>query len=525
MTSIVFAATTPENTPSTYRASTSANPNPMISPAFVEENYEVLESLLRERRRQRRNEDLRIGLEYFSEDYDEEREMEPRPEPNREATPPLWLRSLVVRRQRERIVGFEESSNREGSRGERNAEGSRPSEIETRENENRGVNLPPLLAAHLGRNENGQPLQSSLTSVHGGHQPSTSIGGISLLTLLMIEGKTLKDQENPLRTITEDRKAETSSPLTEDLITDCFPSCLKARERSLLQKRQLEVSTASSHDTNDCRQLRNQIEEAVKSGQLSHLVKGIKKERVKDSENQRVEGKKDKGDVPAEAPILMISQDDSYTNKNALEGFTSEGGEITFPLRGSNYSAPVIIKAKIFGREVSRVHMDSGSSCEVIYKHCFMKLRPSIRASKIDSKDPLIGFSGENLGLEGQQYKRWESWFPPFTGPSNFTPSKELVLYYRHTNPIRQLLEHFKGRLRDLLRANADVFAWTHADMIGIPRTIMVEGKPFNKEHKLSEYSHVKPIKQKRKGLGPDRNTTACKEVDELTKALQKVKH
>ncbi|GKG13771.1 hypothetical protein Tco_0350731, partial [Tanacetum coccineum] len=32
---------------------------------------------------------------------------------------------------------------------------------------------------------------------------------------------------------------------------------------------------------------------------------------------------------------------------------------------------------------------------------------------------------------------------------------------------------------------------------------------------------------KKRRGLGPDRNTTACKEVEELTKAgiLQEVKH
>ncbi|GKF46400.1 hypothetical protein Tco_0136202, partial [Tanacetum coccineum] len=61
----------------------------------------------------------------------------------------------------------------------------------------------------------------------------------------------------------------------------------------------------------------------------------------------------------------------------------------------------------------------------------------------------------------------------------------------------------------------------------GIPITIMVKGKPFNIEHKLNEYSHVKPIKQKRRGLGPDHSTVACKEVEELTKAgiLQKVKH
>nr|GEY04074.1 hypothetical protein [Tanacetum cinerariifolium] len=140
------------------------------------------------------------------------------------------------------------------------------------------------------------------------------------------------------------------------------------------RKENFERSTKSSWDNSRGQEGidRNQIEEAVKSGQLSHLVKG---------------------DMPAEVPILMIRQDKSYTKNNALEGFTSEGREITFLTIGSNSASSVIIKAKIFRREVSRVHMDSGSSCEVIYEHCFMKLRPSIRASKLDLKVPLIRFS------------------------------------------------------------------------------------------------------------------------------------
>ncbi|GKC69861.1 hypothetical protein Tco_1115744, partial [Tanacetum coccineum] len=439
----MFVVTTPQNTPFAYHASTLANPNHIINPAFVEANYEVLESFLRERQRHIRNENLRTELEYFSEDYNEEREMEPRPEPNREVTPTLRLRHPVVRRQRERVMGFKEAPNREGRRRGRNAGGIRPLEIEARKDENRGVNLPPLLVAHFGRNKSGQPLRSSLTSVHGGHQPSTNMGGNlpphdpdcrktgSILNyedlkakscshfsqqkkftkthlvvhnikqregestrafvtrytddtlqilglheeqrissfvhglrtrslqekwqpmeLLMIEGKTLKDQENPLRTITEDRKAGIGSPHTEDLTTDCFPTCPKAQERSLPQKRQLESSNILL------------IEEAVKSGQLFHLVKGIKKERVKASENQRTKGKKDKSTMPVAAPILMIRQDESYA-KNKVKGLTSEGKEITFPLGGSNSSALVVIKAKIFGREVNRVHMDGGSSCEV----------------------------------------------------------------------------------------------------------------------------------------------------------------
>nr|GEU32925.1 hypothetical protein [Tanacetum cinerariifolium] len=123
VTTIVFAATTPENMPFAYRASALAKPNPMIK--------------------------------YFSEYYDEEQEMEPRPEPTREATPPLWLRSPRVRRQRERVVGFKDSPNWEGCGAGRNADGSRPSAIEATKNGNRGINLPPLLAAHLGRNKSG----------------------------------------------------------------------------------------------------------------------------------------------------------------------------------------------------------------------------------------------------------------------------------------------------------------------------------------------------------------------------------
>nr|GEX85710.1 hypothetical protein [Tanacetum cinerariifolium] len=53
-----------------------------------EANYEILESLLKDRRIQTRNEDLRAELE-----YDEEREMESRRERTREITPPLRTRS------------------------------------------------------------------------------------------------------------------------------------------------------------------------------------------------------------------------------------------------------------------------------------------------------------------------------------------------------------------------------------------------------------------------------------------------
>ncbi|GJT51525.1 reverse transcriptase domain-containing protein [Tanacetum coccineum] len=350
---IVFAATTPENMPFAYRASTLAIPNPMINTAFVEANYE-----------------------------DEEREMEPRPEPNSEATPTFRPRSPVVRRQRERVVKFEEAPNREGSRRGSNAEGIWPWEIEAREDEYMGVNHPPLLVAHMGRNESGLHEEQRISGcVHGlrirslvehlsTDLPST-YKGLMEKTYTWIEAREVATNRIPndrRENFERSRKSSWDNNRGQkEKAARSFeqPPRMFGRRRSRDMSKYCHFHKDHGHDTNECRQLRNQIKEAVKSGQLSHLVIGIKKER-----------------------------DESYT-KNKFEGLTSEGKEITFPLRGTNSSAPVVIKSKIFGREVNRVQMDSGSSYEIIYEHYFMKLKPSIKASKVDSKVPLIGFLGE----------------------------------------------------------------------------------------------------------------------------------
>ncbi|GJT76660.1 hypothetical protein Tco_1043385 [Tanacetum coccineum] len=91
----------------------------------------------------------------------------------------------------------------------------------------------------------------------------------------------------------------------------------------------------------------------------------------------------------------------------------------------------------------------------------------------------------------------------------------------------KQLPANFKKKLQDLLRSNVNVFSWTYTDMTGIMRTIMVGEKPFNTAYSLNEYNHIKPIKQKKRGLAPEQNEAICKEVEKLTKAniLREVKY
>nr|GFA91037.1 hypothetical protein [Tanacetum cinerariifolium] len=48
--------------------------------------------------------------------------------------------------------------------------------------------------------------------------------------------------------------------------------------------------------------------------------------------------------------------------------------------------------------------MDGESSCETIYKSCFKKLNHTIKATKVDLKTPLVGFSGERSWSIGEVF-------------------------------------------------------------------------------------------------------------------------
>nr|GEU83468.1 reverse transcriptase domain-containing protein [Tanacetum cinerariifolium] len=128
-------------------------------------------------------------------------------------------------------------------------------------------------------------------------------------------------------------------------------------------------------------------------GSVRAFATRIKKERAKTSNSQRGE-KKEKSTTPTEAHILMINQEEARARNSISENLNFKGREIMFPpvTKGNNSSAPVVIKANIFEREVGRVYMDSGSSCGVIYEHFFLKLNPFIQASKLDSYVLLVGF-------------------------------------------------------------------------------------------------------------------------------------
>ncbi|GJX69133.1 reverse transcriptase domain-containing protein, partial [Tanacetum coccineum] len=458
----MFAATTPGNMPMAYCASTLANPNPMISLAFVEANYEALESLLRD--------------------------------------------------QRERTMGFKGTQSRGENMVKRNIKGGRPLEEAPRGNRGQSVNLPPLLVAHLGRSENGKPLESSLTSAYGGQALPNNIrgnipsngsvtpfvhwiedyplpdglkmpshigsyngkgdmdnflhlfkGAIQMQRWLMpvachMFTYTLKDsariwwnsQKAGSILDYEDLKEKFQSHFSEQKkftkthlavhnikqreeestqafitrYTDDTLQILGLMEKTYTYVKAIEVAiNGASNDRRDSfkrlkksswdnnRGWKNKdrfspyrgpnhglllsLKEILATERAARslepplkMFRRIKKERTKSSDTSRGESKKDKGATPAEAPILMVSREDHIVKSLGQENTDYGGKEIIFPPVAKVNNAPVIIEAKIFGRKVGRVYMDSGSSCEIIYEHCFKKLNPTIKSTKVDLKTP-----------------------------------------------------------------------------------------------------------------------------------------
>ncbi|GKE59010.1 reverse transcriptase domain-containing protein, partial [Tanacetum coccineum] len=73
--------------------------------------------------------------------------------------------------------------------------------------------------------------------------------------------------------------------------------------------------------------------------------------------------------------------------------------EITFPPLSANKGTegPLVIEAEIGGHAIHRMYVDGGSSMEVLYEHCFNWLRPEIKSQMVPATTSLTGFSGETM--------------------------------------------------------------------------------------------------------------------------------
>ncbi|GKA09855.1 hypothetical protein Tco_0689288, partial [Tanacetum coccineum] len=240
------------------------------------------------------------------------------------------------------------------------------------------------------------------------------------------------------------------------------------------------------HYTNDCIQLRKQLEIALESGKLNHLVKDAR----------RRGGGSHGRDNPQ--PAKVVSQE------------------------------PLIVEAEVEGYLVSRVYVNEGSSVEVMFEHCFENLNPKIKARLKETQTDLVGRTSMKfimvrapspyniiLGRPGlKTFRAIPSTihsimkFPTPRGIATLVTRTVIITECRRLEK-KQVIEEesFGGNGED----NMNVFAWESSDMTGVPRRVI--------EHALNVNPSLDPVCQKRRTFSMKKSGVVTKEVSEWVKA------
>ncbi|GJU52406.1 reverse transcriptase domain-containing protein [Tanacetum coccineum] len=156
-----------------------------------------------------------------------------------------------------------------------------------------------------------------------------------------------------------------------------------------------EFYNDKGHSTDECVQLRRQIEDMVRAGKLSQFIRDIRPERDHQKAGQKDAPGKDKATA-----IYMVGSWQRVTRQKVVQTF-SRVKEITFsPLSASGGAeGPLLIEADIGGHTIHRMYVDGGSSIEVIYEHCFNRLRSEIKDQMVPATTTLTGFSRDNMAV------------------------------------------------------------------------------------------------------------------------------
>ncbi|XP_035841427.1 uncharacterized protein LOC118488262 [Helianthus annuus] len=144
--------------------------------------------------------------------------------------------------------------------------------------------------------------------------------------------------------------------------------------------------------TDDCMYLKREIEAAVKTGRLAHLVKEIK-EGGGDRKGRDVR-------EPGRADVDMIRRRNEFDTTRSVKARILGSPDcmkvpILMPHLEENevQRLPLNISAIIAGHKVSRIHVDGGSGVEVIYEHCFLRFDRDVIDRLEEDSIPLVGFN------------------------------------------------------------------------------------------------------------------------------------
>ncbi|GJS21060.1 reverse transcriptase domain-containing protein, partial [Tanacetum coccineum] len=155
--------------------------------------------------------------------------------------------------------------------------------------------------------------------------------------------------------------------------------------------RYCEYHNEKGHITNDCFHLMRQLEIALESGKLNHLVRDV-----------RQKGKNGpKGNDPQKGKVInmvfFMAKDRKRKSITIDEDWMNV--PIVFPpIRAKDLSdEAIVVEAESEGYPVYRIHVDEGASIEIMYEYCFNMLHPTIRSRLTETHTMVSGFSEEQV--------------------------------------------------------------------------------------------------------------------------------
>ncbi|GJY20071.1 reverse transcriptase domain-containing protein [Tanacetum coccineum] len=266
------------------------------------------------------------------------------------------------------------------------------------------------------------------------------------------------------------------------------------------------------HTTDECMHQKRQIEEMLKAGKLSHLIKELKQNNGKDQAKVAKNGETAGKDKPL--AILMVQSGRKIAKQRITQTFSPET-MISFPPLGEEdgTKGPMVIEAEVGGHLVHRISHSPYN--EIIG-------RPGVRRIKAipSTAHGMLKFSvtGGTVTLRSSRIIPLEC--AMISGPRTQQPAVDQVTeekihvaihleYPEQTIAIGSTLtEEGRKKMCGLLRWNLDIFSWKPAGMTGVPRHIA--------EHRLNVREGCFPVRQKKRGQVTERNKAICEEVEKL---------
>ena len=94
----------------------------------------------------------------------------------------------------------------------------------------------------------------------------------------------------------------------------------------------------------------------------------------------------------------MVQSWQRKTRQKVSQKF-SHRSEISFPTLTADNAVdePLTIEINAGGHDIHRMYIDGGASADILYEHCFQRLRPEIKRQLNPATTSLTGFSGEKI--------------------------------------------------------------------------------------------------------------------------------